>query len=152
MYTHKTTSRVIYGDTDNMGVAYYGNYMRWFEIGRAEMFRTLGLSYKDIESRGIFLPVSEAYCRYKTPARYDDLLVIETSVDDSVKGGVKFDYTVSSEDGKKIYAKGFTKHACMNAKGRVTRPPAFLKTIIDDISRGRTPDVGQALENTNEEI
>lgn len=144
MYTHKATSRVIYGDTDNMGFAYYGNYMRWFEIGRAEMFRSLGLTYRVIESRGVFLPVSEAYCKYKTPARYDDLLVIETSIDEKVKGGVKFNYTVTSEDGKKIYARGYTKHACMDADGKVVRPPAFLRTIIDDISRGKLPNVGES--------
>ncbi len=137
MYTHKATSRVIYADTDNMGVAYHGNYLRWFEIGRAEMFRFLGLSYKTIESRGVYLPVSEVYCKYKSPARYDDLLVIETSIDDTLKGGVKFLYTVSDEGGKKIYAKGYTKHACVDAKGRVVRPPAFLRTIIDDISSGK---------------
>ncbi len=142
MFTHKATSRVIYGDTDNMGVAYHGNYLRWFEIGRAEMFRSLGLTYKTIESRGVYLPVSEAYCKYKSPARYDDLLVIETAIDDSVRGGVKFNYTVSSEDGGKIFAKGYTKHACVDDKGRVVRPPAFLKTIIDDISRGNIPDAG----------
>ncbi len=140
MFTHKATSRVIYADTDNMGVAYHGNYLRWFEIGRAEMFRYLGLSYKSIESRGVYLPVSEVYCKYKAPARYDDLLVIETSIDESVKGGVKFLYTVSDGDGGKIYAKGYTKHACLDDKGRVVRPPAFLRAIIDDISRGRIPE------------
>ena len=61
MPTNRTTCRVIYGDTDNMGQAYYGNYFRWFEIGRTELFRSLGISYASVESRGIFLPVAEAY-------------------------------------------------------------------------------------------
>ncbi|MCP4694275.1 MAG: acyl-CoA thioesterase [Desulfobacterales bacterium] len=148
MFTHRATTRVIYGDTDNMGVAYHGNYMRWFEIGRAEMFRSLGLSYRVIESRGIFLPVSEVYCKYMTPARYDDLLVIDTSIDGSVKGGVKFNYVLTSENGETVYAKGYTRHACVNADGRVVRPPAFLKKIIDDISLGNIPDLGASNENT----
>ena len=80
MSDHKTTIRVIYGDTDNMGQAYYGNYFRWFEIGRNEMFRSLGLPYKSVEERGIFLPVAEAHCKYCVAAQYDDVLVIETSV------------------------------------------------------------------------
>ena len=76
MLSHRTTYRVIYGDTDNMGVAYYANYLRWFEIGRTEMFRHLGLTYSEIEARGIFLPVAEAHCKYLAPAHYDELLVI----------------------------------------------------------------------------
>ena len=100
MPIHKTTCRVIYGDTDNMGQAYYGNYFRWFEIGRNELFRSLGISYASVESRGIFLPVAEAYCKYSVPARYDDLLMIETSLDTRFKGAIKFDYRIFSQDEK----------------------------------------------------
>ena len=74
--THRTTCRVIYGDTDRMGYAYNGNYFRWFEIGRTEMFRALGLAYTVIEERGIFLPVSESHAKFTTPAQYDDRIVI----------------------------------------------------------------------------
>ncbi len=98
MLTHKTTNRVIYGDTDKMGYAYNANYLRWFEIGRSEMFRSMGLSYKTIETRGFFLPVSEVYCKFLAPIQYDDMLVIETSLDTGVKGGMKFDYCIKSED------------------------------------------------------
>ena len=130
MLTHQTRYRVIYGDTDNMGQAYYGNYFRWFEIGRSEMFRSLGLPYKSVEDHGIFLPVSETYCKYSTPAKYDDIIVIETSLDTSVKGGVKFDYKIFTEDGQKLLARGFTKHACVDAAGKVIRPPKLLKDAI----------------------
>ena len=131
MPTHKTTCRVIYGDTDNMGQAYYGNYFRWFEIGRNEMFRSLGLSYKTVEDNGIFLPVAETYCRYSTPAKYDDILVIETTLDPKVKAGIKFDYAIYKEDGKTLLAKGHTKHPCVNKEGKVVRPPEFIKKIIE---------------------
>jgi len=130
MLCHRTTCRVIYGDTDNMGVAYYANYLRWFEMGRTEMFRFLGLTYKSIESKGVYLPVSEAFCKFKSPARYDDLIVIETVLDTRVRAGVKFDYRIFREDGKSLLVQGYTKHACLNGSGRVIRPPAFLLELI----------------------
>ena len=130
MLTHQTTSRVIYGDTDNMGFAYHANYLRWFEIGRAELFRAWGLTYKSIEDKGIFLPVSEAHCKFIYPAKYDDLLIIEATLDANVKGAVKFDYSIFNEDEKKILAEGYTKHACVEKNGRVIRPPEFLKQLI----------------------
>jgi len=130
MSIHKTPVRVIYGDTDNMGQAYHANYFRWFETGRTEMLRALGLSYKEVEKQGIFLPVSEIYCRFSAPVRYDDMLIIETAVDRQVKGGIKFDYILWNDDETRAVAKGFTKHACVNREGRVVRPPAFLATVI----------------------
>lgn len=130
MHTNRITYRVIYGDTDNMGIAYHANYLRWFEMGRGEMFRSLGLTYKTIESKGIFLPVSEVHCKFLFPAQYDDILVIESSLDTRFKGGMKFDYRILSEDGEKIIANGYTKHACVDRSGRVVRPPDFLRNII----------------------
>jgi acyl-CoA thioester hydrolase len=134
MPVHTTTCRVIYGDTDNMGQAYYGNYFRWFEVGRSEMFRSLGLPYKAVEDQGIFLPVAESYCKYATPAKYDDVLVIETSLDPKLKAGMKFDYKIYKEDGKTPVAQGYTKHPCVDRDGKVVRPPAFLKAIIAKIN------------------
>jgi acyl-CoA thioester hydrolase len=127
---HRTHCRVIYGDTDRMGHAYYGNYFRWFEIGRTEMFRTLGLPYKEIEERGIYLPVSECRAKFTAAARYDELIVIETAVDAAVKGGIKFDYRIFREDGQTLLAEGFTKHAFVDPSGRVVRPPDFIRKLI----------------------
>jgi acyl-CoA thioester hydrolase len=127
---NRTTTRVIYGDTDRMGHAYYGNYFRWFEIGRTELFRALGLSYKAIEERGIYLPVSECRAKYASPARYDDVIVIETTVDATVKGGIKFDYRIYREDGRTLLAEGFTKHAFVDQTGRVVRPPEFIRELM----------------------
>jgi len=114
-----------------MGFAYNANYLRWFEIGRTELFRSLGLTYREIESRGIYLPVSEVYCRFITPVQYDDLLVIETSIDPAVKGGMKFDYQLFNDDGQKAIATGYTKHPCVDREGRVIRPPLFLREFIN---------------------
>ncbi|MDA8138606.1 MAG: thioesterase family protein [Desulfobacteraceae bacterium] len=130
MLSHQSTYRVIYGDTDNMGIAYYANYLRWFEIGRTELLRSWGLAYREIEARGILLPVSEAHCKYMTAARYDDVLRIESTLDAEVKAGLKIDYRVTSEDGQTLHATGYTRHAFINREGRVIRPPDFFRELI----------------------
>ena len=130
MLSHKAKYRVIYGDTDRMGYVYNSNYLRWFEIGRAELFRFLGLTYMEIESKGIFMPLSEVFCKFTTPVKYDDLILIDTTLDTSVKAGVKFDYHILSEDSGTTHANGYTKHACVNNNGRVVRPPEFLKKVM----------------------
>jgi len=131
MLEHQTTTRVIYGDTDNMGQAYYGNYFRWFEIGRNEMFRSQGLAYKSVEERGIYLPVAEAHCKYHAAAQYDDVLVIETRLDTQVRGAVRFEYKIFRESDHTLIATGYTKHACLNGDGKVVRPPDFIKAVIE---------------------
>jgi len=128
--SHRTEYRVIYGDTDNMGVAYHANYLRWFEIGRAELFRSLGMTYKSIEEKGYFLPVSEVYCKFVDSARYDDLIVIETAVDSSLRAGMKFNYRILRKDDETRLVQGFTKHAYVDRSGRVIRPPRFITDIL----------------------
>ena len=114
-----------------MGKAYYGNYFRWFEIGRSEMFRYLGLAYKEVEDNGIFLPVAEAHCKYASPAKYDEVLVIETSRDPAIKAGIKFNYNIFHEDGVTLVAQGYTLHPYVNTDGKVVRPPRFMKEILE---------------------
>ena len=128
--SHKTPYRVIYADTDNMGVAYYANYLRWFEIGRTELLRAWQLPYREIESRGLLLPVAEAHCKYAAPARYDHVLIIEASLDPAYKGGLKIDYRILSQDEKTLHATGYTRHAFVNTEGRVIRPPKFMRELI----------------------
>jgi len=130
MLTHKTPYRVIYGDIDNMGVAYYANYLRWFEIGRAELLRAWGLPYSRMESQGLLLPVAEAQCKYHKPAKYDDVLIIETSLDAEYKGGLRITYRIWSQDEKTLHASGSTRHAFVNTEGRVVRPPSFMRELI----------------------
>jgi acyl-CoA thioester hydrolase len=131
MLKHRTTCRVRYGDTDKMGFVYNANYFKWFEIGRSEMLRAMGISYKSVEANGCYLPVSEMYCKFNSPSRYDDILLIETSIDKRYRAGMKFDYQIFSENGDKLLASGFTKHACMDNSGCVVRPPKFLMDIIE---------------------
>ncbi len=134
---HKTAYRVIYGDTDNMGVGYYANYLRWFEIGRTELLRAWGLPYTEIEAQGLLLPVAEANCKYAVPVKYDDLLIIEAGVDPEYKGGLKIDYRITNEDGQVLHATGYTRHAFVNPEGRVIRPPKFMRELIQRQSNGK---------------
>ena len=128
--THQTQCRVIYGDTDNMGVAYHANYFRWFEMGRTEFFRDLGYSYKRMEETGYFFPVSEATCKFLAPAKYDDVLIIETDYDASVRSGIKFNYLIRRLEDRQLMARGSTLHACLDRSGRVVRPPRFIVELM----------------------
>ncbi len=121
--------RVIYGDTDQMGVVYYANYLRWFEASRTEFLRAKGVSYQDFETReGLILPVSEAGVSYRRPARYDDLVSIEATLAEARRASARFEYEVKRGD--ELLATGFTVHACVDREGRVRRlPDDFLRRI-----------------------
>lgn len=131
MLCNQTTYRVIYGDTDSMGVAYHANYLRWFEIGRCELLRSWGLPYREIESRGIQLPVADVRCKYMAPAKYDDLLIIEACLDPATKGGLKINYRILNHEATIVHATGYTRHAFLNRDGRVVKPPRFMRELID---------------------
>lgn len=101
-FTNQTKLRVRYGETDQMGYCYYGNYAQYFEVGRVEAMRSIGMSYKDMEHKGIMLPVSSFNVNYLTPALYDDELTITTTIS-SLKGArLTFDYEIFNEAGAKI--------------------------------------------------
>ena len=127
---HRFSLRVRYGDTDQMGFAYYANYLRWFEIGRAEMLRDLGMSYARVEQElEVSLPVLEAACRYHRSARYDDLVVVETAVASLKRASVRFAYRVVREDGQ-LLAEGHTEHCFLGRDGRPTRCPKALEALM----------------------
>ncbi len=127
---HRYTYRVIYADTDAGGIVYNGNYLRFFEIGRTEMMREQVCSYKDVEKRGLILPVTESYLRYKAPAFYDDLIIIETKLVEIKKVSCKFTYKIvrfDEETGKeRLLTRGYTVHASVNLKGKLTPLPVDL--------------------------
>jgi acyl-CoA thioester hydrolase len=108
-----TSYRVIYGDTDQMGVVYYANYLRWFERGRSELLRQLGLPYKSIEEQGFHFPVTEVSCRYLNSARYDDMILIQTQLISIGRASLNFSYTILKEIDDSLLAVGATKHACI---------------------------------------
>lgn len=125
--------RVLYGDTDAMGQAYYGNYLKWFEVGRAEWFRNCGMSYRQLEETGIFLPVIEAHCRYLKPAYYDDILRITTEFHFAGPARLRFDYRIKRDE--ELLAKGFTIHVCVNSDRKVTKPPDYLKALLESLQK-----------------
>ncbi len=121
---HRFALRVRYGDTDQMGWVYYGNYLRWFEIGRAEMMRSLGRTYREVEEQdGLLLPVIDARCRYFHGARYDEQVTLETGVLDVTRATLRFGYRVLGEDGTRC-ALGYTEHCVVDRAARPVRPPA----------------------------
>lgn len=94
MFLHETTIRVRYGETDQMGVVYYGNYALYFEIGRVEALRYLGVPYKELEQTGIIMPVIDMQVQYLAPARYDDLIRIETRVNALEQSKIVFEHNL----------------------------------------------------------
>lgn len=136
---HRFEIRVRYADVDQMGWAYYGNYLRWFEIGRAEMMRSLGRSYRSIEDdEGVLLPVLEAAVRYRRGARYDEAIAIETGVLALARARVRFGYRIAGADGGTC-AVGRTEHAYVTRDGRPVRPPAALLALLDAAPRVPEP-------------
>jgi acyl-CoA thioester hydrolase len=123
--------RVRYAETDKMGVVYHANYFMWFEIGRCELLRAVGRSYRDMEASGIGLPVIEAHCEYKSPARYDDELVVTTKGTLLSPARVEFQYEISRPSDATINAVGRTVHAAIDTTGRPCRLPDYVREVLE---------------------
>lgn len=136
----RTDIRVIYGDTDQMGVVYYANYLRYFEAGRNEFIRAKGLRYREFEARfRLMLPVVEAHVSYRVAARYDDLLGVETSLAEVRRASARFGYRIV-RDGD-LVATGHTVHACVDLEGRVQRMP---RELVEKLGEGEAlPEPGK---------
>lgn len=121
--------RVRYAETDQMGVAYHGGYFAWFEVGRTDLLRTRGMTYKDLEAANLRLPVIEAGARFLKPALYDDLIEVRTRVAEHSGAKVRFEYELfRGEEGP--LATGFTAHAAVDGRGRARRLPAGLRDLL----------------------
>jgi len=129
-FKNVTSYRVIYGDTDQMGVVYYANYLRWFEKGRAEWLRQIGLPYGEIEQQGFHFPVAEVICYYSHPVRYDEVVKIETELAELGRASLSFSYRITRETDDVLLATGSTKHACIDHAGRVARIPKMLDDAL----------------------
>jgi acyl-CoA thioester hydrolase len=115
----ETTIRVRYAETDQMGVVYHGNYFTWFEVGRVDLCRQLGFEYKQMEIEDdSYIVVADAHCRYKRPARFDDVLVIRTRVLTAQRRTVKFGYEVVHRESGELLATGDTMHVICDRLGR----------------------------------
>lgn len=121
---------VRYADTDQMGFAYYANYLDWFEVARTEWLRARGRSYRSIEADGYRLPVTEAYVRYVASARYDDRLRLWSWVSELGRATLRFEYVIErADDGTRI-ATGFTRHCFLDANDRPVRITGALHDLL----------------------
>ena len=134
--------RVRYAETDAMGVVYYANYLVWFELGRTEWIRAHGVTYRQFEDQGVLLPALHASCDYKSSARYDDLVRIETTVTAFSRARVGFAYRVLRvEPGPEVLlVVGRTEHAFINREGRLVRldrqSPFWMTLSAAVVARG----------------
>lgn len=122
---HETVIRVRYQETDAQGRVHHANYLSYFELGRVEMLRAAGISYRDLEATGLRLVVVEINCRYHLPAEFDDLLVLETTIRQAKGARVVHDYRLQRND--ELLVEGTSTVACIDATGKVRRLPAVLR-------------------------
>lgn len=133
-YESVTTFRVRYSETDQMGTFYNSRVLEWFECGRTEFLREVGLPYAKMEDRGVGLPLVEAQLKYSGRARYDDLLRMRCVGRLLGRARMRFDLTIEHEDGRAV-ASGSTIHAITNMQGKVIRPPQWLIDVIDRVTQ-----------------
>jgi len=131
MYTSETHVRVRYGETDQMGYVYYGNYASYFEVARVESLRQLGMTYKELEEMGVMMPVLENKSKYLAAARYDDKLRIVTSIKEKPGVRIRFEYEIFNEADKLIH-QGETLLVFVNkASGRPCKPPEAFDKVLE---------------------
>ena len=123
--------KVRYAETDQMGIAYYANYLVWFEVGRSQYCNDRGFSYRNMESEtGLFLIVAESHCRYREPARYEDELIVTTRISRLTRRTIRFSYEITrSGDGASV-AVGETLHVLANAQGRPSSMPEKYLSLL----------------------
>ncbi len=122
--------RVRYAETDKMGVVYYANYFVWFEVGRTDLLRHAGWSYRDMETDGYALPVIEAHCTYREPAKYDDELEVRTTGAMLSPVRVQFAYEIVRSADEATLATGTTVHATLDRAGRPCRLPERVRAVL----------------------
>lgn len=130
-FKHQTQVRVRYGETDQMGYCYYGNYAMYFEVGRVEAMRSLGMSYRELEESGVMLPVSHFEIDYYKPALYDDLLTVETAITELQGPRLYFEYTVFNEGGERLCFGKTMLVFVSKDKMRPIQPPASFVELME---------------------
>lgn len=135
----KAEVRVRYADTDAMGVVYHANYLVWFEVGRNELMRAWGLPYIDFEKQGIMVPAVEAQVKWVYPARYDDLLQVESRVAEISPARITFAYRILRAEDGKLCCEGTTVHAFLGPGGR----PGALPKLAPELWKVFREKVGQ---------
>jgi acyl-CoA thioester hydrolase len=131
MKKHETCIRVRYQETDNMGVVYYANYLTWFEVARTEYFRDLGLVYRELEKKGVYLMVASISAKYRSPARYDDIVRALAWISDMKNTSLKFEYELFVGD--RLAATGESVHVFTNESGKPVRIPEEVRKAVSAI-------------------
>jgi acyl-CoA thioester hydrolase len=122
--------RVRYAETDTMGVVYYANYFVWFEVGRTDLLRAAGWTYRAMEAAGYWLPVIQAHCDYRKPAKYDDEIEVRTMGSLLTPVRIRFDYELINHGDRTVLASGHTVHASVSPSGRPRRLPDRVQHIL----------------------
>ena len=135
MRGNQTKIRVIYADTDAMGIVYHTNYIKWFEIGRGELFRRMDMTYAWIEEQGYGMPLTEVYAHYLSPAQYDQLLLVETEIGYVKRASIRFNYTIWDESREKVLVEGHSVHAFVDKNRRIVRIPSFIADRIKQLEQ-----------------
>lgn len=125
-----TEHRVRYADTDHFGVVYYARYLDWFEAGRTEILRAKGITYAELEKKGLFAPVVEVKVNYKKPARYDDIVELETSVEHVGNSSIKFVYKVFNKKTKELLCEAYTVNVFINKEMESVRIPDEVRRVL----------------------
>ncbi|MBB78013.1 MAG: thioesterase [Crocinitomicaceae bacterium] len=129
-FKHSNKLRVRYSETDQMGYCYYGNYAQYFEVGRVETLRKIGISYKQLEERGIMLPVIDFHVKYEKPAKYDDNLTIQTKIIEIKGAKIIFEYTIINESNETIAISSTTLAFISKKTMRpITPPKDFIELL-----------------------
>jgi len=136
MKTDTVEIRVRYAETDQMGVAYNAHFFTYFEVARTEYLRKLGTAYRDLEEKGFYLVVVEAYCKYLGPARYDDVLEVTTWVDRLRPTRIDFGYSVRRKAGHAV-AEGRVVLACLNQSRRPQALPRDITSVVEVTKRSQ---------------
>jgi len=130
---HETEIRVRYAETDQMGIVHHANYLTWFEVGRSELCRARGFSYKEMEDEtDALLVVAETYCRYKSPALYEDVLTIRTRVAEMRSRSIRFVYEVYRASDDALLAEGETMHVVTDRGKKVRKLPEIYRNRLLD--------------------
>ena len=132
-HTHATELRVRYAETDRMGIVYYANYLVWCEVGRVEFLRAIGRSYAALEADGVGLAVSEATVRYLSPARFDDLVRVETTLSSVRSRAITFDYLIANAESGARLATAHTALVSIDSAGRLTAIPSDLRESLEAV-------------------
>ena len=133
MKTNGIEQRVYYADTDQEGMVYYSNYLRWFEIGRTEILRQNGFNYTDIKNQGIIAPVVEVKCNYKLSAKYNDIIIIKTTIENIGNSSIKFNYKIIRKNDNKLLAEGYTVNVFVDRNMmKSTRIPEELRKALEN--------------------